>query len=145
MTRWVRFRSADGHVGFGRLERDQVREHSGDMYAEPAPAGNSLPLAEVTLLCPCAPSKIIALWNNFHALAAKLGKAVPKSPRYLLKPASCTLGPGEAIRRPAAYKGKIAYEGELGIVIGKQCSNVPVERTAAHILGYTCANDVTAS
>jgi 2-keto-4-pentenoate hydratase/2-oxohepta-3-ene-1,7-dioic acid hydratase in catechol pathway len=145
MTHWVRFRCADGREGFGRLEGDQIREHSGDMYTVHPPSANSLPLDQVTLLCPCAPSKIIALWNNFHALAAKLGKAIPKSPLYLLKPATCTLGPGEPIRRPAAYKGKIAYEGELGIVIGKQSTNVPIDNAAAHILGYTCVNDVTAS
>jgi 2-keto-4-pentenoate hydratase/2-oxohepta-3-ene-1,7-dioic acid hydratase in catechol pathway len=145
MTHWVRFRSADGRVGFGSLERDLIREHSGDMYGAHAPTEYLLPLAEVTLLCPCAPTKIIALWNNFHALAVKLGKAVPQSPLFLLKPASCTIGPSEPIRRPAAYKGKIAFEGELGIVIGKTCANVPVEQAATYILGYTCVNDVTAS
>jgi 2-keto-4-pentenoate hydratase/2-oxohepta-3-ene-1,7-dioic acid hydratase in catechol pathway len=91
------------------------------------------------------PSKIIALWNNFHALAVKLGKAAPKYPLFLIKPASCTVGPSEAIRRPAAYAGKISYEGELGIVIGKTCKNVSAQEAATYIFGYTCVNDVTAS
>jgi 2-keto-4-pentenoate hydratase/2-oxohepta-3-ene-1,7-dioic acid hydratase in catechol pathway len=145
MTQWVRFRSADGRVGFGALDRDQILEYTGDMHETPARSGKVLPLAQVTLLCPCSPSKIIALWNNFNALALKLGKAAPKYPLFLFKPASCTLGPGEVIRRPTTYAGKIAYEGELGIVIGKICKNISVAEAPAYILGYTCVNDVTAS
>lgn len=145
MTQWVRFRSADGEVGFGEFERDRIREHAGDMYGAHSPTGRVLPLATITILCPCTPSKIIALWNNFHALAAKLGKAAPKYPLFLIKPASCVIGPSEAIRRPAGYAGKIAYEGELGIVIGKICSNVSVDEASSYIHGYTCVNDVTAS
>jgi 2-keto-4-pentenoate hydratase/2-oxohepta-3-ene-1,7-dioic acid hydratase in catechol pathway len=145
MTQWVRFRSADGRDGFGSLERDQILEHAGDMYGAHSSTAKLLPLAAVALLCPCAPSKIIALWNNFHALAAKLGKTAPKYPLFLIKPASCAAGPNEAIRRPAAYDGKIAYEGELGIVIGKTCANVSVEEASTYIHGYTCVNDVTAS
>jgi 2-keto-4-pentenoate hydratase/2-oxohepta-3-ene-1,7-dioic acid hydratase in catechol pathway len=144
MTQWVRFRSADGHVGFGGLERDQILEYAGDMYGAPAATGRILPRTAVTLLCPCSPSKIIALWNNFHALAAKLGKSAPKYPLFFLKPASCTAGPDEPIRRPGLYAGKIVFEGELGIVIGKTCKNVSVHEAAAYIFGYTCVNDVTA-
>jgi 2-keto-4-pentenoate hydratase/2-oxohepta-3-ene-1,7-dioic acid hydratase in catechol pathway len=144
MTQWVRFRSADGHVGFVGLERDQILEYAGDMYGAPAATGKLLSRTAVTLLCPCSPSKIIGLWNNFHALAAKLGKSAPKYPPFFLKPASCTAGPGEPIRRPAAYAGKIVFEGELGIVIGKACKNVAVHEAATYIFGYTCVNDVTA-
>ena len=145
MTQWVRFRSADGHIGFGGLDRDQILEYAGDMYGAHTATGKLLPLAAATHLCPCSPSKIIALWNNFHALAAKLGNAAPKYPLFLIKPASCTIGPGEAIRRPAAYAGRIAYEGELGIVIGKACKNVAPAEAPKYIFGYTCVNDVTAS
>src|SRR3984957_5199399 len=145
MTQWVRFRCADGRVGFGALDRDQILEYAGDMYATLAPSGKLLALSAVTLLCPCSPSKIIALWNNFHALAVKLGKPAPKYPLFLLKPASCAIGPGEVIRRPITYTGKIVYEGELGIVIGKSCKNVSVADAPAYILGYTCVNDVTAN
>jgi len=145
MTLWVRFKTVDGHIGFGGLDRDQILEHAGDMFAANAATGRLLPLAAVTLLCPCSPSKIIALWNNFHALAEKLGKPAPKYPLFLLKPASCAVGPGEAIRRPAAYAGKIGFEGELGVVIGKACKDVSPQEASAHIFGYTCVNDVTAS
>jgi len=145
MTHWVRFKTADGRVGFGDLEREQIAEYAGDMYRAPAATGKVLPLAAATLLCPCAPTKIIALWNNFHALAIKLGKTAPKYPLFLIKPASCAVGPSAQILRPSAYQGKIAYEGELGIVIGKPCSNVAVAEASTFIFGFTCVNDVTAS
>jgi 2-keto-4-pentenoate hydratase/2-oxohepta-3-ene-1,7-dioic acid hydratase in catechol pathway len=144
MTRWARFKSADGSIGFGAIERDHILEHAGDIYGEHGPSGKLLPLAAVKLLSPCTPSKIIALWNNFHALAAKLGKTAPKYPLFFIKPPSCIVGPGEAIERPIRYQGKIVFEGELGIVIGKACSNVSVHDAPLYIQGYTCVNDVTA-
>ena len=78
-------------------------------------------------------------------MAAKLGKAAPAHPLFLLKAASSLAGPGDAIRRPQGYAGKIAFEGELAIVIGRACASVSAQQAAAHIFGYTCINDVTAS
>jgi len=145
MTRWVRFCTDDGAVGFGTLHGDHVVEHSGELFASAGPTGKSLLPGAFTLLAPCQPSKIVALWNNFHALATKLGKAAPGHPLFLLKPATCVAGPGEPIRRPRAYGGKIAFEGELGIVIGRKCKDVTAAEAFGHIFGYTCVNDVTAA
>jgi 2-keto-4-pentenoate hydratase/2-oxohepta-3-ene-1,7-dioic acid hydratase in catechol pathway len=144
MKSWIRFRFADGHIGFGVLENDRVTEHDGDMFGESVPTGVVLGLGEITLLSPCVPTKVIALWNNFHALSEKLGKAAPTHPLFLIKPPMSVIGPNEPIRRPKSYSGKIAYEGELGIVIGKRCSDVSVEHASDHIFGFTCINDVTA-
>jgi 2-keto-4-pentenoate hydratase/2-oxohepta-3-ene-1,7-dioic acid hydratase in catechol pathway len=145
MTQWARFKSADGRIGFGVLEEDRIVEYEGDLFDEPGPKGVTIPRANVTLLSPCAPTKIVALWNNFHALAAKLDKEAPIHPLFLIKPGSSVAGPGDPIRRPASYKGKIAYEGELGIVIGRYCKDVPENEAADYIFGYTCVNDVTAA
>jgi 2-keto-4-pentenoate hydratase/2-oxohepta-3-ene-1,7-dioic acid hydratase in catechol pathway len=144
MTSWIRFQSADGCVGFGLLEDDCVAEYQGDMFGNAHPSGTRRSFDDVALLSPCTPSKVIALWNNFHALAEKLGKAAPAHPLFLIKPPLSVIGPDEPIRRPNGYSGKIAYEGELGIVIGKRCSNVSVEEADQYIFGYTCINDVTA-
>jgi 2-keto-4-pentenoate hydratase/2-oxohepta-3-ene-1,7-dioic acid hydratase in catechol pathway len=127
------------------LNGNAVLEHSGDMFDSPQTTGRALPLRTITLLAPCQPSKIVALWNNYHALAAKLGKAAPNHPLFLIKPGTCVIGPGEAIQRPAAYAGKIAFEGELGIVIGRRCKDVSPSEARGFILGYTCVNDVTAA
>jgi 2-keto-4-pentenoate hydratase/2-oxohepta-3-ene-1,7-dioic acid hydratase in catechol pathway len=144
MTQWVRFKSAEGRVGFGRLEADQIREHSGELSGVSSATGKTYPTAAVTLLSPVNPSKIVALWNNFHALAQKINKPIPKYPLFFIKPTSCTIGPGDPIRRPVGYGGKIVFEGELGIVIGKRCSNVAMADAKNYIFGYTCVNDVTA-
>jgi 2-keto-4-pentenoate hydratase/2-oxohepta-3-ene-1,7-dioic acid hydratase in catechol pathway len=145
MTSWVRFRSAAGSVGFGVLTGDTIAEHAGDMFSASKPTGFRLSTASVTLLAPCAPSKIIALWNNFHALAAKLGNPPPAHPLYLLKPATSVIGTQQPIRRPFGYAGKIAFEGELGIVIGRHCKDVAVSSAADYVFGYTCVDDVTAA
>lgn len=145
MTLWARFRTREGREGFGQLAEGEIDEHAGDLFATAQSIGTRVALHDVTLLVPCRPSKIIALWNNFYALAAKLGKAAPAHPLFLLKPASCVIGPDEPIHRPRSYHGKIAYEGELGIVIGRQCKDIGVEQARAAIFGYTCVNDVTAA
>jgi 2-keto-4-pentenoate hydratase/2-oxohepta-3-ene-1,7-dioic acid hydratase in catechol pathway len=144
MEHWARFRLADRRVGFGLVGGDSIAEYRGDMFGDCRPTGTIFALSECTLLSPCEPSKIIGLWNNFHALAAKIGKAAPAHPLYFIKPSTAIAGPGDTIRRPAGYAGKIAYEGELGVVIGRRCKDVTEEQAASYIFGYTCVNDVTA-
>lgn len=145
MRLWTRYRSGDGSIGIGTIENGRVAKYQGDMFGDPVATGESLPRDSVTLLSPCTPTKVVALWNNFRALSEKLGKAAPSHPLFLIKPPSSVAGPGDLIRRPRNYTGKIAYEGELGIVIGRKCSNAPVGEAAGCILGYTCVNDVTAA
>ena len=141
--RWLRFEN-DGKIGFGTLEGQTIAVHRGDMFADPEATGETLDLADVRLLTPTVPGKMIALWNNFNALSEKMGVAKPSHPLYFLKASNSFLATGETIRRPAAYDGKVVYEGELGIVIGKQTQNADEATAAASIFGYTCINDVTA-
>jgi 2-keto-4-pentenoate hydratase/2-oxohepta-3-ene-1,7-dioic acid hydratase in catechol pathway len=144
MARWIRY-SERGAVGFGTLADDDViHVHSGDMFGPAAPTGRTLPLAAVALLPPVIPGKMLALWNNFHALADKLNLKPPSHPLYLVKTGNSFLAPGGAIRRPVGYQGRIIYEGELGIVIGRRCAAASEEEAEAAIFGYTCINDVTA-
>ena len=143
MTKWVRFRH-NGNVGFGVLEGERIARHEGDMFADPKSNGETLNLSDVEVLTPCVPSKMIGLWNNFHALAEKLGAAIPEEALYFQKSANSYLDPGTAIVRPRAYDGRVVYEGELGIVIGRTCKEVSEDDAADYIFGYTCINDVTA-
>ncbi len=145
MTHWVRFTSADGTPGMGALEGGQIAEYRGSSFADAVATGRRLALADVRLAAPCTPTKVVALWNNFRALGEKLGKPAPLHPLFLIKPATSVIGPGAAIRRPARYTGKIVFEGELGIVIGKVCADVSLADAPGFILGYTCVNDVTAA
>jgi 2-keto-4-pentenoate hydratase/2-oxohepta-3-ene-1,7-dioic acid hydratase in catechol pathway len=144
MTSWLRFRHK-GDTGFGTLTSSGISVHRGDMFGTAAPSGQMLALQDVELLAPCVPSKIVALWNNFHALAAKLNVPEPPEPLYLLKAPTSIAAPGAVIKRPAAYDGKTTYEGELGIVIGKTCSAVSADQADQFIFGYTCVNDITAN
>ena len=144
MAHWIRF-ERQGQIGFGTLEGESITIHDGDMFDDPRPTGEAVPLADVEVLTPCTPSKMICLWNNFHALAARLNVAEPDEPLYFLKSPSAFLAHGETIRRPPSYAGNVVYEGELGIVIGKRCSNVTEDDADDYIFGYTCINDVTAA
>lgn len=143
MALWVRF-ARDGAVGFGTLEGESIAIHAGDMLAAPSPTRERVALAAVALLAPVTPGAFIGLWNNFHAAAAKQGNAIPEFPLYFLKNSRSIIGPGAAIRPPAGYTGKVLYEGELGIVIGRTCTAVDEATAEAAIFGYTAVNDVTA-
>ncbi|MDH3690680.1 MAG: fumarylacetoacetate hydrolase family protein [Gammaproteobacteria bacterium] len=143
MASWVRF-DHNGLVGFGTLHHDAITIHQGDMFANPTATSASLSLDEVKVLTPTVPGKMIALWNNFFALAEKLNLSVPSEPLYFLKADSSYLATGETIRCPAAYDGKVVFEGELGIVMGRVCRAVSDDEAKQYIFGYTCINDVTA-
>ena len=143
MAKWVRV-AYQGREYFGKLEGDNVRVHSGSMFAGPEATSQAIPLAAAKLLTPSVPGKIVALIDNYHELLAKLDHAVPSEPLYFLKGNNSLLAHGESIRGPKSYSGKVVYEGELGIVIGKRTNGVPEGDAARHIFGYTCVNDVTA-
>lgn len=143
MTQWVRFERG-GKKQFGTLNGDMIEVHEGDMFANPKATGERAKLSEVKLLTPCEPSKMICLWNNFHELAAKNDFQHPTEPLYFIKAPNAYHPHGEPIRRPSTYDGKIVYEGELGVVIGKRCSNITEAEAGDYIFGYTCVNDVTA-
>lgn len=143
MNLWVRY-AAHGKEGFGTLADGRVQPHRGDMFAAPEPDGPALPLDELRLLAPVRPRRFIGLWNNFRALAEKQGNSIPDFPLYFLKSPGSIVGPGDAITPPAAYSGKVLYEGELGVVVGKTLRHADEDEAQAAIFGYTCVNDVTA-
>ena len=141
--RWVRFDDG-GTPAFGVVEGDKVRVYAGDMFADAWATEREVDAEGLALLPPSEPTKVIALWNNFRALGAKLGVSAPVDPLYLLKAVSSVTSPGATVNRPKAYDGRLVYEGELGIVIGKRLCNAGVEEAEAGIFGYTCVNDITA-
>ncbi len=144
MAHWIRFEH-QGQAGFGVVENGSIKVHAGDMFGGARPTGASVALAAVKVLTPAQPSKMVALWNNFHALAAKLGNPEPPEPLYFLKGNNSFLAHGATVRVPASYAGKVVYEGELGIVIGKRCKAVSAADAPGYVFGYTCINDVTAA
>jgi 2-dehydropantoate 2-reductase len=143
MAQWIRF-ERNGKLEFGTLEDDLVSVHRGDMFAGASATGEKVRLSDVRVATPCDPSKMICLWNNFHQLAAKNDFKVPDEPLYFLKAPNAYHPHGAPIRRPKSYDGKVIYEGELGVVIGKKCSMVSEAEAPDYVFGYTCVNDVTA-
>ena len=140
---WIRVEH-QGQTRFGELRDGRIHVHEGDLFTGARATGEILALEDVTLLTPCMPSKMIALWNNYRALAAKLNLTAPSEPLYLLKSPNSFLAGGQTIHAPKSYDGKVVYEGELGIVIGRRCSAVSETEALQYIFGYTCINDVTA-
>ncbi|MEO6919871.1 MAG: fumarylacetoacetate hydrolase family protein [Collimonas sp.] len=138
---WLSFKYQD-EIRFGTLEGKRIQLWDGVMFENPEPGGVYLDAGDVTLLTPTAPSKILALWNNFGALGAKLNLSRPAEPLYLIKSPNSYLRPHGIIRQPASG-GKVVFEGELGIVIGKTSCRVAETDAEQYIFGYTCANDVT--
>ena len=144
MAKWMRY-EYQGKAGLGVLEGDQIQVHAGDMFDNPTSSSETLSLSQVQMLPPTKPTKIIALWNNYHALGKKLGLDVPPEPLFCIKANNCILNPGGTIRCPEVYTGKVVFEGEIAIVIGKQTRTISEAEVGDHIFGYTIMNDVTAA
>jgi len=149
-VRIARFASATG-VSFGVVEGDStdpadltVRAVDGHPFAPFQVVGEPQPLASVRLLSPVLPSKVVAIGRNYAEHAREMGGEAPDVPVVFLKPSTSVIGPGEAIRYPTGVSADVHYEGELAVVIGRLCREVPAQRAADVILGFTCGNDVTA-
>lgn len=141
--KWLRY-SHQGQVGLGQLVGDTLHVHQGSLFKNPQPTGLTLPLSDLEVLAPCQPTKVLALWNNFKAAAEKNGWSVPTEPLYFLKSPNSYSHHLQAVIRPQQDVGRVVYEAELGIVIGKRGRDISLENAAQHIFGYTCVNDVTA-
>ena len=140
--RLVRF-LAKGRPAYGILDNDEVVELDGAGYASLSSRRAVHRTTQVKFLAPCVPTKVVAVGLNYRDHARELGMAVPQDPVLFLKPPTAVIGPGEDICYPAMSR-QVDYEGELGIVIRDRVSRTSVEDARKHILGYTCANDVTA-
>ncbi|MGR3271820.1 FAA hydrolase family protein [Thalassococcus profundi] len=138
---WARGKSADGTVITGVVEDGMLHPRAALGSADAA--GEAVALETLEMLAPVQPGKFIGLWNNFHAAREKQGLEVPEHVLFFLKPASSVAGPSATVKIPEGV-GRVVYEGELGIVIGKNCANATVDEAEDAILGYTCINDFTA-
>jgi 2-keto-4-pentenoate hydratase/2-oxohepta-3-ene-1,7-dioic acid hydratase in catechol pathway len=130
---------------YGILEEDnQISVITGDpIYQGIQKTAAKLPLTQVRLLAPVIPrSKIVCIGKNYADHAAEMGGVVPDEPIIFIKPNTTVIGPSDTIVWPEMAP-TIDYEGELAIVIGRVCKEVPVERANDVIFGYTMANDVT--
>jgi 2-keto-4-pentenoate hydratase/2-oxohepta-3-ene-1,7-dioic acid hydratase in catechol pathway len=129
---------------YGLIEGENVVEISGLPWGQWTRTAHSSRLADVRLLAPVEPSKIVCVGRNYAAHAAELGNEVPKEPLIFLKPSTSIVGPGEFIIL-TRFSQRVEHEGELALVIGRRCSHLrDSDDPLSFILGYTCLNDVTA-
>ncbi|MFE5330849.1 fumarylacetoacetate hydrolase family protein [Embleya sp. NPDC056575] len=142
--------STDDSVSFGVVTGDADRPESlvvhalaGHPFGELRPTGAQHALSSVRLLAPVLPSKVVAIGKNYAAHAAEMGGAIPDAPITFLKPSTSVIGHGDGIAYPQ-ISDEVHHEAELAVVVGRMCRDVPAERVAEVIFGFTCANDVTA-
>lgn len=140
--RLVRFRS-EQRIATGVLEGDVVRPLQGTFFEEPLPTGEELPLASVRLLAPVIPSKLVCIARNYAEHAKEMGNPLPEQPVLFIKPATSVIGPGDPIPLPQGA-GRVDHEAELAAVIGRLCRRAGEGEAMSAVLGFTCANDITA-
>jgi len=142
--RIVRYETEDSKKPkYGWLLADKVGEIGGNVFGRFRRKEAETPLAEVKLLAPSVPSKIVCVGRNYVEHARELGNEVPKVPLIFLKPPSAIISNGDTILLPP-QSAQVEHEGELVVVIGRRGRNVTAENARKYILGYTIGNDVTA-
>jgi 2-keto-4-pentenoate hydratase/2-oxohepta-3-ene-1,7-dioic acid hydratase in catechol pathway len=136
----------DGYPQYARLEEDQLFPLGTDDLLEALDATTSAapqPLDRARLLAPLRPPKIVAIGRNYADHARELGNELPKEPLLFLKPPTTVIGSGERIILPPESE-RVDFEGELAVVIGRRGRRIEAADWRDYVLGYSCANDVTA-
>lgn len=134
----------ENKVFYGIVGDQEVIElKAGPFGGEIKTAGNTYGPGQLRVLAPCAPTKAVCVGLNYRDHAEEFGHKIPGEPVLFIKPSTAVIGPGEAIILPRTSV-RVDYEAELAIVIGRTCRKAPPASAAGYILGYTCANDVTA-
>ncbi len=133
----------DGRRSWYALEGDRARRFASSPFDGGIVEGELVTWSEAELRAPVRPSKIVCIGRNYAAHAKELGNEVPAEPLMFFKPPSSIIGPAETVILRTESE-KVEHEGELAVVIGKRASRVTPAEALSYVLGYTCANDVTA-
>ena len=139
----ARFLDSDGVERLGEpIAADRARLIDGDLFSGFGPGSREAVISR--LLPPVAPPNVFGIGLNYRDHAAEGGRQVPDQPLVFLKATTSVIAAGEPIVLPRSAPDEVDFEAELAVVIGRKAVRVPVERALEHVLGYTCANDVTA-
>jgi 2-keto-4-pentenoate hydratase/2-oxohepta-3-ene-1,7-dioic acid hydratase in catechol pathway len=139
VTKYIRYR-AGSSTGYAILDGETVRPFDGGLFGSRTPAGATLQLADVSLLAPCEPGKILAVGLNYKSHLG--GRPQPDRPEIFYKAVSALQDPGGPIVTPRDATD-LHYEGEIVVVIGKPVKNASPEEARDAIFGVTCGNDVS--
>ena len=139
--------SLDGTPAFGLVEgapgSETVTVLAGHPFGVIERTERTVDLADVRLLAPVLPSKVVGVGRNYAEHVREMGGEIPDEPVLFLKPSTSVIGPGDPIPYPM-LSHEVHHEGELAVVIGRLVREVPIQRAFEAVLGYTCGNDVTA-
>lgn len=139
----IRYEDLDGIIGYAAQKDDAFYEVSGDIFGEYMVSENKVEV--VKKLAPIQPRIYLCIGLNYRKHAEEGGQKIPDHPVLFIKGANSLLNPGEPIELPTKLKSnEVDYECELAVIIGKSCKNVSREKALDYVLGYTCANDVSA-
>jgi 2-keto-4-pentenoate hydratase/2-oxohepta-3-ene-1,7-dioic acid hydratase in catechol pathway len=139
ITKYVRY-DVSGQTSFGILEGDTVRELRGSIFEKAEPTGKTFRLADVKLLAPCEPSKVVAVGLNYKSHVGD--RPTKPYPGLFWKPSTCIIATGEEIVFPEGA-ANVHYEAEMVVVIGKRAKNISKEDAAQYLFGVTAGNDVS--
>ena len=133
---------SEGDARYGLADDATVTLISDEPFAAWEPE-DSMGLSGAKLLTPVVPTKIVCVGINYRTHAEEMGHEIPDEPVIFLKPPTSINGPGAEIRIPPGV-GRVDFEAELAVVVGRRTRNATPEQAKANVLGFTCANDVTA-
>lgn len=140
----IRFLDAANNTKFAALQSDgSALEISGDIFGQYQVTGKTAQVAK--LLAPIVPTNLLCVGLNYRQHAIETNLAMPEHPVLFMKAVNAAHNPGDPIVLPRKlHAEQVDYECELALVIGKNCKNVSRENALDYVLGYTCANDVSA-
>jgi 2-keto-4-pentenoate hydratase/2-oxohepta-3-ene-1,7-dioic acid hydratase in catechol pathway len=139
VVKFVRYENR-GKISYGILDGDTIKEIRGSLFGSRAETGSKVKLADVKLLWPCEPTKVLAVGLNYKSHLGN--RPAPEKPELFFKPLTSLQNPGGEIVIPPGAKN-VHYEGEMVIVMGKRAQRISAEKAADYIFGYTCGNDVS--
>jgi 2-keto-4-pentenoate hydratase/2-oxohepta-3-ene-1,7-dioic acid hydratase (catechol pathway) len=142
LQRYCRF-SVDGRTYNGVLRGNMVDIIEGDFLSGFSGMRMSYPMDRIKLLPPFVPTKIWCVGRNYVGHVRELDHTLPEEPIIFMKPLTTLVGPGDIVRIPE-WAGRVDYEGELAVVIGRRCRDVAEAEALSCVAGYSCFNDVTA-
>ena len=143
-THWCRI-EIEGQPHLGYLDGAQIVLCKGELFDLPTSTGVSVDADGVTWLPPVEPRQFLGLWNNFHERQQFEKTKIPDFPLFFVKLGGSLSAHRRTITRPPGYTGRVKFEAELGIVIGRRCFQPEREEIDDIIFGYTCINDITAA
>jgi 2-keto-4-pentenoate hydratase/2-oxohepta-3-ene-1,7-dioic acid hydratase in catechol pathway len=140
----IRYRDPEHRIAYGwQAAGGACFQISGDIFG--AHSATQEPARVEKLLAPVVPSNILCIGLNYRHHAAETNAKIPERPILFFKGTNTLQNPGDPILIPSSLASReVDYECELAVVIGRSCKNVPRARALDHVLGYTCANDVSA-